>query len=108
MNNILQAQGFEFETGGGGCQLLSRYMESDAFVWATCLDGGGLPDADNWMICAYGDDIGDIIFELRSDENESGLSLEQSIEQALSVAREFESEYALCRNGKPIADCNCC
>jgi hypothetical protein len=108
MDNILEAQGFQFETGGGGCQLLSRYMGSGAFVWATCLDGGGLPDQSNWMVCAYGDDIGDIIFELRSDENESGLTLEQAADQALRIAREFESEFELCRNGKPIANCDCC
>ena len=88
-DNILQAQGFEFETGGGGCQLLSRYWESGACVWATCLDGGGLPDPDNWMICAYGDDLDNILFELRSDQNESGLSIEQAAEQAAAAAREF-------------------
>lgn len=106
-DNILQAQGFEREIGGGGCVILSQYLESDAFVWATCLDGGGLPDPDNWMVCAYGDDIDAILFESRSDD-ESGLSLEQAIEQALSAARNFTSEYALCRNGRPIAGCTCC
>ena len=108
MDKALKAQGFEFETGGGGCQLLSRYMESGAFVWATCLDGGGLPETDNWMICAYGDDIGDILFELRSDQNESGLTLDQAALKACDIAREFESAGLLCRNGLPIADCNCC
>lgn len=108
MNNILEAQGFEFETGGGGCQLLSRYIDGGGFAWATCLDGGGLPDASNWMICAYGDDIDDILFELRSDQNENGLSLEQAAEQALRIAREFESAGLLCRNGLPVAGCNCC
>ena len=88
--------------------MLSRYIDGGGFAWATCLDGGGLPDASNWMVCAYGDDIGDIIFELRSDENESGLLLEQAAEQALRIAREFESAGLLCRNGLPIADCNCC
>jgi len=107
MNNILDAQGFQFETGGGGCQLLSRYMESGAFVWATCLDGGGLPDESNWMVCAYGDDIGDIIFEARSDD-ESGLTLERATAQALLIASEFRSKFELCRNGNPIADCTCC
>lgn len=101
-------QGFQREIGGGGCVVLSRYFETGAFVWATCLDGGGLPETDNWMVCAYGDDIGDIIFELRSDENESGLTLEQAVDAALAVANEFESEFELCRNGLPIADCDCC
>ena len=89
MNNILQAQGFEFETGGGGCQLLSQYIDGGGFVWATCLDGGGLPETDNWMICAYGDDIGDILFELRSDQNESGWRLDQAAFQALEAAHDY-------------------
>jgi hypothetical protein len=107
MNNILQAQGFEFETGGGGCQLLSRYIDGGGFAWATCLDGGGLPDESNWLVCAYGDDIDDILFDARSDDD-SGLSLERAAAQALSIAREFAPIGELCRNGKPIADCNCC
>ena len=107
MINILQEQGFEFETGGGGCQLLSRYIDGGGFVWATCTDGGGLPTQSNWHICTYGDDIGDILFELRSDD-ESGLSLEQATDQALRIARDFTQEGELCRNGKPIANCDCC
>ena len=108
MNNILEVQGFEFETGGGGCQILSCYMESGAFVWATCLDGGGLPESDNWMICAYGDDIDDIIYEIRSDYNKDTMSLVQAAALALDIASDFESAYATCRNGRPIADCDCC
>jgi hypothetical protein len=107
MNNILQAQGFEFETGGGGCQLLTRYIDGGGFVWATCLDGGGLPDPSNWMICAYGDDIDEILFEARSDDGK-GLSLERAIDQALIIADTFTPIGELCRNGLPIADCNCC
>jgi hypothetical protein len=108
IHNILQAQGFQSEIGGGGCQLLSCYMESGAFIWATCLDGGGLPSASNWMVCAYGEDIGDIIFELRSDQNDDRLSLSQAIAIALDVAHDFESVDATCRNGNPIAQCDCC
>ena len=107
-DNILKDQGFEREIGGGGCVILSRYMESGAFIWATCLDGGGLPESDNWMICAYGDDIGDIIFELRSDQNDDDLSLTQVVALALDVANDFWPADALCRNGKLIADCDCC
>jgi hypothetical protein len=106
-DNILQAQGFEFETGGGGCQLLTRYIDGGGFAWSTCLDGGGLPDESNWLVCAYGDDIDDILFDARSDDD-SGLSLEQAAAQALLIASEFRSEFELCRNGKPIADCTCC
>lgn len=111
MNNILEKQGFEFEIGGGGCLILSRYLENEAFVWATCVDGGGLPDSDNWLVCAYGDDIGDILYEASS---ESDITLQEAINKALLVADTFWSsdtfwiENSLCRNGKPIADCDCC
>lgn len=110
-DKIMQAmlgQGFEREIGGGGCVVLSRYFESGAFVWATCLDGGGLPETDNWTICAYGDDIDEILFGLRSDENDNGLTIEQATLEACDIARGFQSAYATCRNGKPIADCDCC
>lgn len=106
MENILKAQGFEFETGGGGCQLLSRYVDGGGYVWATCLDGGGLPTDSNWLVCAYGDDVDDILFDV-SSESES-LSLEQAIKQALIVANEFTPSDALCRNGRPLAECSCC
>jgi hypothetical protein len=96
MDNILQAHGFDIEIGGGGCQLLTHYIDGGGFVWVTCLDGGGLPDADNWMICAYGDDIGDIIYELRSDQNSSGLTMEQSVVEALAVANAFEATTDQC------------
>jgi hypothetical protein len=88
MINILEEQGFEFETGGGGCVILSRYLESGGFVWATCLDGGGLPETDNWHVCAYGDDIGDIIASARSDD-ERDATLEQATQEALHFAREY-------------------
>ena len=88
-DNILQAHGFDIEQGGGGCLILSQYIYNGGFVWATCLDGGGLPDNDNWMVCAYGDDIDNIIYELRSDENESGVSLEQAVVAALAVASDY-------------------
>jgi hypothetical protein len=88
--SALKALGFELEQGGGGCAVLSIDMENGAFVWATCLDGGGLPENDNWMVCAYGDDIGDIIFELRSDQNDSGLSLDQAAALAINAANDFE------------------
>jgi hypothetical protein len=83
-------QGFEREQGGGGCCVLSLDMESGAFVWVTCLDGGGLPETDNWHVCAYGDDIGDIICELRSDQNDSDLSISQAVAIAIDVANDFE------------------
>jgi hypothetical protein len=86
----LLEQGFELEQGGGGCTVLSIDMENGAFVWITCLDGGGLPEAGNWMICAYGEDIGDIIFELRSDQNDDDLSLSQAVAIAIDVANDFE------------------
>ena len=101
----LQDEGFEREIGGGGCVILSRYLANEAFIWITCIDGGGLPESDNWMICTYGDDIGDILYEASS---ESGLTIEQAIDKALIVADTFWPANATCRNGKPIADCDCC
>lgn len=95
-DNILEAYGFEREIGGGGCVILSHYIDGGGFVWATCLDGGGLPDTVDWMVCAYGDDIGDIIFELRSDQNDDRLSLTQAVAMALDVANDFEPP---CNNG---------
>lgn len=83
-------QGFEIEQGGGGCSVLSLDMESGAFVWATCLDGGGLPESDNWHVCAYGDDIGDIIYEIRSDYNKGTMSLGEAVALAIDVANDFE------------------
>jgi hypothetical protein len=105
MNNILKDYGFERETGGGGCVILSRYMLNEAFVWITCIDGGGLPDSDNWLVCAYGDDIEDIIYQASS---ESDLTLEQAADKACDIAIRFQSKFELCRNGVSYTDCDCC
>jgi hypothetical protein len=102
---LLEAEGFEREIGGGGCVILSRYLANEAFIWVTCIDGGGLPEADNWMVCTYGNDIGDILYEASSESN---LTLEQAIDKALIVADTFWPADTLCRNGKPIAQCDCC
>jgi hypothetical protein len=107
MDNILAAQGFEHELGGGGCTLLSRYFDDAGFAWVTCTDGGGYPSPDDWHVCAYGDDIDEILFMARSDDA-GAMTLEQAVEQALAHARDFTSAHALCRNGNPIADCRCC
>lgn len=104
-DNILYEQGFDIEQDGGGCQLLSRYLANEAFIWVTDIDGGGLPDSDNWLVCLYGSDIDDILYQVSS---ESKASLEQAIDRALIVADTFWPADALCRNGKPIADCDCC
>ncbi len=86
--DAVKAQGLDFEIGGGGCQLLTHYIDGGGFVWATCLDGGGLPETNSWMVCAYGEDLCDILFELRSDQNDDGLSLTQAVAIALDVAHE--------------------
>lgn len=88
-DNILEAYGFEREIGGGGCQLLTRYIDGGGFVWATCLDGGGLPDTTSWHIVAYGEDIDDILCSIRSDDNDSGLTFTQAVAIALDVANDF-------------------
>ena len=104
MTNILEAQGFEHELGGGGCSLLSRYFDGAGFVWATCTDGGSYPSPDDWHVCAYGDDLEETLFMARSDDVEA-MTLEQAIGQAIAEARNFVSAFELCRNGNPAADC---
>jgi hypothetical protein len=106
-DNILKDQGFEREIGGGGCVILSRYMESGGFAWATDRLGGGLPEQSDWLICAYGDNIDNIIFEANSYDG-GGLSLEQAAVKACDIAASFQSEFELCRNGVSFTDCDCC
>lgn len=105
MNNILKDYGFERETGGGGCVILSRYMESGGYVWATCIDGGGLPEQSDWLVCAYGDDIDNIIYQASS---ESKVTLEQAAVNACDIAASFQGKYETCRNGVSFTDCDCC
>lgn len=107
MDNIIKAYGLNHELGGGGCTLLSRYFEDAGFVWATCMDGGGYPEKDDWHICAYGDDIDEILFMARSDDVEP-MTFEQAIKSAIEIAETYVSSIALCRNGNPIAECRCC
>lgn len=80
----LHGYGFEIERSGGGCLLLSRYFPNGSCVWVTCLDGGGLPDNEGWMICTYGKDIDDIRFSARSDN--TILSLDKAASIALDIA----------------------
>ena len=84
--NILLDNGFEIEQGGGGCQLLSKYIDNRGFIWATCIDGGGLPESENWMICAYGDGMDDRLFEANS---ESDLAIDQALKLATVAARSY-------------------
>lgn len=107
MESIIQAYGLGHELGGGGCTLLSRYFDDAGFVWVTCTDGGGYPELDDWHVCAYGDDIDEILFMARSD-NAEPMTLEQAIESAIEIASAYVSSNALCRNGRPIAECRCC
>lgn len=100
-----QLDDFRVEVGGGGCFFLSRYLDGGGFVWITCKDGGGLPDWGNWMVCAYGADIDEIIFESLHGQ---GDSLFNAIDQAVAAAKAFVHPDDLCRNGWPMADCDCC
>ena len=96
---------FRVEVGGGGCLILSRYIDGGGFVWITCKDGGGLPDWGNWMVCAYGVDIDDVIFERRHGHEDGWF---EAIDGALEAAKAFVHPDELCRNGWPMADCDCC
>lgn len=96
---------FRVEVGGGGCLILSRYIDGGGFVWITCRDGGGLPDWGNWMVCAYGVDDYDVIFEMRHGQDGSFFD---AIDQAVKAAKAFVHPDELCRNGWPAADCDCC
>jgi hypothetical protein len=96
---------FRVEVGGGGCLFLSRYIDGGGFVWITCKDGGGLPDYGNWLVVAYGADVDEIIFE-RWHGHEDGLFA--AIVGAVGAAEAFVHPDELCRNGWPMADCDCC
>lgn len=96
---------FRVEVGGGGCLLLSRYIDGGGFVWITCKDGGGLPDYGNWLVVAYGADIDEILFERWHGQADGFFD---AIDQAVTAAKAFVHPDELCRNGKPLADCDCC
>lgn len=51
--SIAAKLGFSTEIMGGGCYCLSRYWLGGTRVWATAYDGAGLPDATDFLICAY-------------------------------------------------------
>jgi hypothetical protein len=45
--------GFDEELAGGGDIVLTRYLDSGAFVMATKAEGSGMPTADDFCVCAY-------------------------------------------------------
>jgi hypothetical protein len=89
--NILEHHGFEVEQGGGGCQLLSFYLPNGVFIWATCTDGGGLPEPDDFMVCTYAGEMDDVIFEASSREDPC--TLEEAVKQALLAAYKWEENW---------------
>lgn len=97
--------GFAVEVGGGGCLILSRYIDGGGFVWITCSDGGGLPDLGDWLVVAYGADIDEALFQ-RGGDGPQGLF--EAIGEAVAAAKAFVHPDELCRNGWPMADCDCC
>jgi hypothetical protein len=88
--DILPA-GFEPELAGGGCTVASRYWPNGPHVWATCLDGGGLPTVDNWIVCTYPADWdGDqetILVQFTSDADPE-MTLLDAIAKATAVAED--------------------
>ena len=97
--------GFAVEVGGGGCLILSRYIDGGGFVWITCRDGGGLPDLNDWLVVAYGADIDEEIFSSAGDGPQG---LFEAIGEAVAAAKAFIPPDGLCRNGVALADCDCC
>jgi hypothetical protein len=97
--------GFAVEVGGGGCLILSRYIDGGGFVWITCRDGGGLPDLNDWLVVAYGADVDKDLFQ-RGGDGPQGLF--EAIGEAVTAAKAFVHPDELCRNGWPMADCDCC
>lgn len=79
--------GFSEEIGGGGSNFLSRYFGKAGYVWITGKDGGqGMPQNDDWCICAYPSDWdGDApLCDHRSDE-ESPLSFADALSAAFAL-----------------------
>lgn len=91
MDNVeqyLTQLSFEREIVGGGAVILSRYYEGAGYVWATCLDGGGMPEPDSWHFGAHGagEDNHDALCQFRSDDP-NPMTIEQATEAALVIAR---------------------
>jgi hypothetical protein len=111
MQNILENHDFQPEMVGGGSFMLSRYMESGAYIWITGSCGDGLPEENDWLVVAYpaafDGDYSTTLFELSSsDEGEA--SLFDAAQAAIELLELYAREDELCRNGVAWNDCQCC
>jgi hypothetical protein len=50
VRDVLTANGFEVEVGGGGCEYLTRYFPNGTSIMATCVEGGGMPTEGDWWL----------------------------------------------------------
>jgi hypothetical protein len=82
---IAATYGYETEIIGGGSYWLAKRTADGAHAIITCIDGGGLPDPDNFMLGYYAAAWdGEEIEYITSD------NCEHSLEQVL---REFDESY---------------
>lgn len=54
---LLAANDFSEEQGGGGCLIMSRYFPRGTRIWATCYEGGRLPEFGDHMFGVYHPDV---------------------------------------------------
>lgn len=64
IHDHLLALGFATELGGGGCEMLTRYLPNGVAIWVTGTDGPSLPDDADWLVCVYEPD-GDSMTDAR-------------------------------------------
>ena len=50
--DALVERGFERLHTGGGCEAMFRLVDGSSEV-ITSMDGGGLPEAEDWLFCRY-------------------------------------------------------
>ena len=69
--DTLRSNGFEDETGGGGCTYLSLYYPRGTVIMATCSEGGGMPTVDDWWLGVHDRD-GECHLLVRHEEVRTG------------------------------------
>ncbi len=104
--------GFTVECTGGGCVLMSRYLASGWFVWASAVDGPGIPAEGDWLVCAYppigaDDQMTASAFAIASDEKDSeGQPVNAPLAVALATALAFAE--AMAEHARAAPSCRAC